>query len=33
MDSVVPNAMPSSNTGKAQITSITRDSTESIQPR
>ena len=33
MESVVPNAMPSSNTGNAQITSITDDSTESIQPR
>ena len=32
-DSAVPSAIPSSSTGKAQITSIAREMTASIQPR
>ncbi len=31
--SAVPSAMPSSSTGKAQMTSMTREISESIQPR
>ena len=31
--SAVPSAIPSSSTGKAQITSIVREITESVQPR
>ena len=31
--SAVPSAIPSSSTGKAQMTSISRDSSASIQPR